>query len=526
MASIGQPIDATTLVGKVKTLVNNDLKNVLRKESQAVSGAKAVLQQRVIKLIEEYARVGNVEAFNRLKTAVYYPRGTPDPASNGHLPPTTFAPSSYSNNYTQTFTMGGGPNYSTTTSSRTTQNYPHGKLAFKDSPFHTILQPLSTVAECKVRESTRDSAELKITLTQSAANQLSNPNLNMRAMVYCAADGSVDAYGKFDVTFPQQVELRVNMDEVKANLRGLKNKPGSTRPADITNYIRKKAGYENTVLLTYALTQKRFFLLVNLVQLHPVEELVDKLKSGKSIPKEQVLREMIAKSRDADIETTSTVMSLKCPLSASRINVPCRSIVCHHPQCFDAVSYLQLQEQAPTWLCPLCNKTAPFQTLHIDQYVDEILENTSPSTEQVTIEPNGRWSQGVKTESTPRPSPNDGSDDDLVEIQDVRVNTLKNEWTPSTSPLVRTPPYSSREQSISSASRSINGKRPASQIIDLTLSDDEEDPPRAIKRPYIQSSIINYSIPTRELPSNPSHRLQIPRQPPNQLDSSYRGFNS
>lgn len=78
----------------------------------------------------------------------------------------------------------------------------------------------------------------------------------IRVMVYCAADTGLNQYTKSDVAFPHQVELKVNLDEVKANLRGLKNKPGTTRPADITDHIRKKPGYPNQVVITYALTQK------------------------------------------------------------------------------------------------------------------------------------------------------------------------------------------------------------------------------------------------------------------------------
>ena len=37
--------------------------------------------------------------------------------------------------------------------------------------------------------------------------------------------------------------------------------------------------------------RQRFFLVVNLVKRHPVEKLVSKLKSGKTITKEQVVRE-------------------------------------------------------------------------------------------------------------------------------------------------------------------------------------------------------------------------------------------
>ena len=75
-------------------------------------------------------------------------------------------------------------------------------------------------------------------------------------MVYCAADNGLTQYSKCDITFPHQVELKANLDDVKANLRGLKNRPGSTRPADITSFVRKKSGYLNHVVMTYALTQK------------------------------------------------------------------------------------------------------------------------------------------------------------------------------------------------------------------------------------------------------------------------------
>ena len=125
--------------------------------------------------------------------------------------------------------------------------------------------------------------------------------------------------------------------------------------------------------------------MVNLVKRHPVEELVGKLKSGKTITKDQVVREskffpqknrdcrhllsfiVISKSEDAEIVTTSSILSLKCPLSTLRIDVPCRSSICSHNQCFDASSFLQLQEQAPTWTCPICNKAAAYEHLQVDQ---------------------------------------------------------------------------------------------------------------------------------------------------------------
>ena len=78
---------------------------------------------------------------------------------------------------------------------------------------------------------------------------------------------------------------------------------------------------------------------------------------------------VMSKVKDPDIVATSSVMSLKDPVSYLRIQLPCRSNVCSHNQCFDATSFLQLQEQAPTWSCPICSKTVAFGSLAVDQYV-------------------------------------------------------------------------------------------------------------------------------------------------------------
>ena len=72
-------------------------------------------------------------------------------------------------------------------------------------------------------------------------------------MMYCAAGKN----GVQDIAFPYQSELKVNGGDVKANLRGLKNKPGSTRPVDITDSLRLKPNtYTNNIEFTYALTRE------------------------------------------------------------------------------------------------------------------------------------------------------------------------------------------------------------------------------------------------------------------------------
>jgi E3 SUMO-protein ligase PIAS1 len=214
-----------------------------------------------------------------------------------------------------------------------------------------------------------------------------------------------------------------------------------------------------------------------------------------------------SKAEDTEIQATASVLSLKCDISARRIATPCRSISCAHNQCFDAASYLQLQEQAPQWICPLCNRSAPYSNLTIDLYVDSILKSTSASIEQVTIETDGSWHQQKQAE-TPRrsyknPTP---EEDDLIEIRDDRISSLK---AGARSSMPRgTPPMSSREpSSVPSASRS--GKRPISEVIDLTISDEEEEqPPQKMIKRSSMSSLTN-TDPYR-VPSAPRFYFDMP----------------
>jgi hypothetical protein len=96
---------------------------------------------------------------------------------------------------------------------------------------------------------------VKITLRASdhiALQSLKNEP-SLRVMVFCAAEKD----GQQEIAFPHQSEIKVNTGEVKANLRGLKNKPGSTRPVDITKELRcTPILYSNAIEMTYALTTK------------------------------------------------------------------------------------------------------------------------------------------------------------------------------------------------------------------------------------------------------------------------------
>jgi PINIT domain len=107
------------------------------------------------------------------------------------------------------------------------------------------------------RETTRDTARVSLVLPPDVSQRLLSDE-NSKVMVFCGAENLTHSL-KSDIAFPHQVELKCNDQEVKGNLRGLKNKPGSTRPADITSLLRKKVPNQtNVVEMVYALTSKVF----------------------------------------------------------------------------------------------------------------------------------------------------------------------------------------------------------------------------------------------------------------------------
>lgn len=215
---------------------------------------------------------------------------------------------------------------------------------------------------------------------------------------------------------------------------------------------------------------------------------------------------VMKKANDPDIEVGSSVMSLKDPISTLRIVTPCRSTVCTHNQCFDADSFLQLQEQAPTWTCPICNKTISFEALAVDQYVQDILSKAR-TTDQVTIQPNGEWS--TEKDIPPKhTNHDDDSDDDLVEITDYRVQAIKSEAAPTPVSL-STPPLPSREPS--TAPRS--GQKRTSEVVDLTLSDDEDTRPSK-KVAYTTPNSIPDASRRYQLPPLGGHGRPAPPPPP------------
>ena len=145
---------------------------------------------------------------------------------------------------------------------------------------------------------------------------------------------------------------------------------------------------------------------------------------------------------------------------------------------------------------------------NFSRYVDSILKSTPREVDQVTIEPNGVWRRTSDDDNVPpKRGESDSDDGDLVEIKDMpRMAAVKSEYNYGNgSPLMRTPPMSSREPSISSAKpTSTTHKRAAPEVIDLSSDDDDDEPLRAPKR-QATNSYSSQSNGVSLSPYSPGH---------------------
>uniref|UniRef100_A0A8C6USD0 Protein inhibitor of activated STAT, 1a n=1 Tax=Neogobius melanostomus TaxID=47308 RepID=A0A8C6USD0_9GOBI len=225
-----------------------------------------------------------------------------------------------------------------------------------------------------------------------------------------------------------------------------------------------------------------------------------------------LIKEKLTADPDSEIATTSLRVSLLCPM---RLTVPCRALTCSHLQCFDATLYLQMNEKKPTWVCPVCDKKAPYEHLIIDGLFVEILNNCADC-DEIQFKEDGSWAP-MRTRK---------------EVQEVSAGSYNNGLEGSCRS------SASDQRGSSTAANHSNSKKV--EVIDLTLdssSDEEgpdspEPPPQACPSlsptspPIINKGVLNLhhqASPVSRTPSMPAVETgYIPPVPP--LIQDYRPY--
>ncbi|QSL67102.1 hypothetical protein MERGE_001491 [Pneumocystis wakefieldiae] len=348
------------------------------------------------------------------------------------------------------------------------------RINFKPSPFYNILENINSPIICPPM--LRNIITASVRLSLKAVEKLAS-NESYRVYLFCTATDSA-AFGFALIEFPVHIDLKVNGKHLSANTRGLKKKPGTAPPVDVTSLLFLDSKLVNKIEMIYANTEKRYSFGVYLVQKYTICDIIQHIKAGRYLSKETILDTIKKDSEDGDIIATSYDISLKDPISYTRIELPCRSVYCNHVQCFDAYSFLTLNEQTPTWQCPICNRPIhSIDDLAIDNYTLEILNSVSSSVESVTIDLNGTWF--VTKSNIGNELSDSNKNDDTSKKHNTSYMDLNNDET-------------SLEQNdlVLSSSKSLY-KRSEPTVIDLTLDSDDESPKRSPLRKKCRNNSVD-----------------------------------
>jgi transposase-like protein len=501
--------DKVELRNMVLTFRVPELVTLLGVSSQSKSGRKLDLMQRALDLVEH-----GVSASVESKIRDIYRKSAP-PSFRGPLmysrryiaqmpsivatKTTSLSSSSSASSLTNLSSSSHSTNSHRSASDSSQRRTTHGTTArhevtLRNLPFYDviceIMKPSSLVPRSTARQ---QEMKFNFTLTQQQCDDITKSRRHVKStdefgiqlqLRFCLRD----TIGRQPDCFPSNISVSVN--NVPAPLPNIipTNKPGAEakrppRPIDITRLCNLTASVVNSILVSWNVEESKSYCAgVYLVRKLNSDILLDRLRQFAVRRPEQsklMIKEKLSLDRDNDIATTNLCVSLLCPLGKMRMKVPCRSTTCDHLQCFDAITYLMMNEKKPTWFCPVCDRPAEYSKLIIDGLITQILTEC-PDAIEVALTREGLYqvtqTQDPDDSLSPRDDDSDDDDDEMPEVKDCRLKSVDENTT--------------------------------SDAIDLTESDDE-------RQQLIESTAGHVTLPPPPpppdaLPPIPSSPFSIP----------------
>lgn len=216
---------------------------------------------------------------------------------------------------------------------------------------------------------------------------------------------------------PYNITVSVNDRQCKLPTLNIPTKAGITPwrcnvPIDITLQTDLRNCLQNTLKITWSEEPHEYMAGVFVAQKLTWSELLVELKK-RPLRKSEKTRALIKRSMasDGDMGVDSMFATIKDPLSKKRMELPARGSDCIHLHCFDAIQFLQMNEQKQTWLCPLCKKKVGFENIEVDEFFLSIVQNSdlSEDCESVILLEDGTWTEKKNKEFSNNLDSNDNS---------------------------------------------------------------------------------------------------------------------
>ncbi|KAG5365848.1 E3 SUMO-protein ligase pli1 [Yarrowia sp. B02] len=454
------------------------VKNVLKSLNLGTTGLKQVLTDRLMVYVTQ---VSTLEVFTQRISSVfdhikYEQGGRASPTANQR-------PGPYSNiHFSQ-------PQQPQSVASKVKMMVPQSDLVvslpppltFSDSPFYKIKEALLPgMILCKSAEQRCTRMEFKLPDYYVKAVEEEAEERKHGGTIY--PKYAVRLFGQIlqpepnartaSCEFPIALQLKVNDKAVEANTRGMKNKRGTTVPPDVSELIKTQKATQRLETYYSHCADVRYGIWAYVVEAQSMTQVLNDIKT-KRIAKEKPLQIIRSFYSDEDVVVDNYPLKLKCPISFSRMEIPVRSVFCKHVQCFDGRSFLQMQQQAAQWRCPVCDDPMAYASLAVDDFMSEILLHAPDSVDNVSLLQDGTYeipqddSDGEASSPEPdwlkkrHPDPpvvvSLDSDDDDAAPAPVAAPAVPVPPTPAAPPARATPasPTPSRAQTNGSAASSV-----------------------------------------------------------------------
>ncbi len=112
--------------------------------------------------------------------------------------------------------------------------------------------------------------------------------------------------------------------------------------------------------------------------------------------KEMIRKKFMSNNDTIEILSDSYRLSLMCPISKQKIQLPTRGLECSHIECFDLISFLKVASSDPcaSKKCPLCKKNVKLDALKVDNWLLKITcKLFATSSTEVNVLPNATWTE-------------------------------------------------------------------------------------------------------------------------------------
>ncbi|KAG6554851.1 hypothetical protein Mapa_003434 [Marchantia paleacea] len=289
----------------------------------------------------------------------------------------------------------------------------------RSDPFCATVTPitatkLQTTGTKTEGQNPMQNVEKTFNLSTSEKDMISRPNYDLQ--VWCVL---LNDKVPFRMHWPAFADLRINGVSVRVTNRPgqqLLGANGRDEGPGITTYA--KDGTNRIVFSAY--DARPFCIGVRIIRRNT---LVQVLASIPDVNKGEDFEEAIARVRrafngggqgnaddgdDSDLEVVaeSVTVTLRCPMSGGRIKVAGRFKPCTHMGCFDLHTFVEMNQRARKWQCPICLKNYSLENLVIDPYFNRVttaLKGYAEDVTEVELKPDGLWRPKVEGEKSRDP---------------------------------------------------------------------------------------------------------------------------